>query len=572
MNDHIKINDVSPRIKYTADGTQTAFTFPFPVFADEDLEVFVDGIAAVPVTEFSISGAGADGGGTAIFSSPPVAGAAVTLVRNLTVERTTDFQESGEFRAKVINDELDKIVAMIQEAEDSIGRSLRLGTTDDTVDLLLPETAERAGRFLAFAGDGTPMVSADAAGHPASAFMVTLLDDPDAATARATLGAEAADAAIAKSDQDETITGDWTFTGTVSGIDDHVARGNTVLNAFEIARIDGLSTFAMVNTVVDEFEDASGVDAAGSTGESYDAVNARYGRATGSTTTYTSGAGNFAVPAEATAVAYEMWGGGGCAARPSGGYFGGGAGGGGYSKGLHPVTPGGTLAYVVAAAQTASAQDGNDSSIGGGAVVAGGGGGSSGNVGTGGIGATENGADGIKDSSATAGSRKGGDAGGVAAGGGSGGGNASGNPSSGFDGTAPGGGGGGGSSGANGGTGARGEVRITPVFELDLISNPITAAAPPSELRMLIDHEEIDSVTVDTDAVVEVSRDNGTTWTAGSLVEVRDAGSGRKVFSSTIDVTAQPSGTDIRMRFRTANAKAQYLHAWAAQADVQLTV
>ena len=44
MAEHIRIGDVAPRVQYAADGTQVAFTYPFPIFAVGDLEVRVDGV------------------------------------------------------------------------------------------------------------------------------------------------------------------------------------------------------------------------------------------------------------------------------------------------------------------------------------------------------------------------------------------------------------------------------------------------------------------------------------------------------------------------------------------------
>ena len=42
MPDHIRIGDVSPRVQYIADGALRAFDFPFPIFEDGDLTVFLN--------------------------------------------------------------------------------------------------------------------------------------------------------------------------------------------------------------------------------------------------------------------------------------------------------------------------------------------------------------------------------------------------------------------------------------------------------------------------------------------------------------------------------------------------
>ena len=63
------------------------------------------------------------------------------------MERTSDFQESGQFRAKIINDELDYLTAAIQQVEAETERSIRLGPSDTEAMLTLPNaTRGRAKR------------------------------------------------------------------------------------------------------------------------------------------------------------------------------------------------------------------------------------------------------------------------------------------------------------------------------------------------------------------------------------------------------------------------------------------
>ena len=41
---HIQIGDISPRIQYTGNGSQTVFTYPFPIFTAADMEVWLDNV------------------------------------------------------------------------------------------------------------------------------------------------------------------------------------------------------------------------------------------------------------------------------------------------------------------------------------------------------------------------------------------------------------------------------------------------------------------------------------------------------------------------------------------------
>lgn len=162
MADHIQIGDTAPRIQYTqVSAGNVTFTYPFPIFADGDLVVFVDGAAQTLTTHYAVTGAGDSGGGTVVFVAAPALDAVVTLVRRVVIKRETDFQESGEFRAKVINDELDTRVAVEQQLADDIGRALRQDDSDVDGDLTLPLKADRLGRVLAFdAVSGDPVAGA----------------------------------------------------------------------------------------------------------------------------------------------------------------------------------------------------------------------------------------------------------------------------------------------------------------------------------------------------------------------------------------------------------------------------
>ncbi len=137
MTTHIQIGNVSPRIQYIADGVQTDFTYPFPIFADADMEVYLDD--TLQSSGFTISGAGESQGGTVTMDSAPSSSTVVTLARRLPIERTTDFLESGEFRAKIINDELDYLTASLQQVTDDQSRSAQMAITlSGSVDTTLP--------------------------------------------------------------------------------------------------------------------------------------------------------------------------------------------------------------------------------------------------------------------------------------------------------------------------------------------------------------------------------------------------------------------------------------------------
>jgi hypothetical protein len=102
----------------------------------------------------------------------------------------------GAFPAVAHENALDKLTMMVQELSGRLTRSLRFPVSDPvSLSAVTPNAQSRANRYLAFDENGAPVATAGPAGDssiPVSPFMETMLDDPDAATARATLGLGAA--------------------------------------------------------------------------------------------------------------------------------------------------------------------------------------------------------------------------------------------------------------------------------------------------------------------------------------------------------------------------------------------
>ena len=159
----INLADNNPRNEYTvADGnSQTVFTMTFEIFDNADLNVYVDNVLQTLTTHYKISDSNtdADAGhisgtdGFVHFISAVAASGAdkkVVLTRSIDLERTTDFPASGAFQINSLNTELDKLIAIAADIDDSIDRSMRLSDSDTDRDMSLPLQAARAGRVLAF--------------------------------------------------------------------------------------------------------------------------------------------------------------------------------------------------------------------------------------------------------------------------------------------------------------------------------------------------------------------------------------------------------------------------------------
>ena len=121
-------------------------------------------------------------------------------------------------------------------------------------------------------------------------------------------------------------------------------------------------------------------------------------------------------------------------------------------------------------------------------------------------------------------------------------------------------------SGATGGNAWLGEIEFRAtapgaIIDMTVESNPFTADAAPSTIRLVIDHEAVDPTTIGTDFTAEVSRDGGSSWSNVTLSEATDNGSGRTIQVGEADVSGQLSGTSVKYRLKTFNTKEQRVHA-----------
>ena len=155
------VEDLGARVQYVASAAQTTFDYPFPIFEDADLVVDIDGTTKTLTSDYSVTGAGADTGGTIVLVVATVGGEIVTIYRQTAITRTTDFQQNGPLSSKSFNDQLDKLTVIAQELDAAIQRCLRIPTTaevdDADIELLV---ANWANNYLTFDVNGKPTPAA----------------------------------------------------------------------------------------------------------------------------------------------------------------------------------------------------------------------------------------------------------------------------------------------------------------------------------------------------------------------------------------------------------------------------
>jgi hypothetical protein len=97
-------------------------------------------------------------------------------------------------------------------------------------------------------------------------------------------------------------------------------------------------------------------------------------------------------------------------------------------------------------------------------------------------------------------------------------------------------------------------------LNMTLISLPQVATDIPTSARIVIFEADVDSVTLNTDLKAYISRDNGVTYSQVTLEDEGNYISSARILSGVVDLTSQPSGTNIRYKLITDNLKSLEIH------------
>jgi hypothetical protein len=161
----ISIQNNDPRISYSvASGvTQTSFTIPFDFYSDSDVNVYIDDVLKVITADYTVSGgSGSTGTLTMSVTGASGTGSTVVILRNIPLDRTTDFPLSGPFNISSLNTELDRFIAISADQRDGQNQSITVPDAE-SYNMVLPKAADRAGRLVIFDEVGNVEVASEAA-------------------------------------------------------------------------------------------------------------------------------------------------------------------------------------------------------------------------------------------------------------------------------------------------------------------------------------------------------------------------------------------------------------------------
>ena len=108
------LNTEIPYETYYGDGTNTVFTFDFSLTEEQDFYLNVDNVLAIRYSDYDLLNV-TDTGGEITFFTAPAADSLVQLYRRTNLTQQVDYEQYEAFPAETHEEELDKIVRILQE-------------------------------------------------------------------------------------------------------------------------------------------------------------------------------------------------------------------------------------------------------------------------------------------------------------------------------------------------------------------------------------------------------------------------------------------------------------------------
>ena len=148
--------------QYNCNGGQTEFAFPYKCFAAADMVVIITdslGAEGAPLTlntHYTVAPTNNNYKNGCVVTtigadSPYALGNIITLVRDLTLDQSADFEYNDNLPSATLDACFDKLMMINQQLKEMIGRQLLLKISSAYSDLTIPEPV--ADKYLAWKAD-----------------------------------------------------------------------------------------------------------------------------------------------------------------------------------------------------------------------------------------------------------------------------------------------------------------------------------------------------------------------------------------------------------------------------------
>lgn len=140
---------------HVGNGVSVTFAYGCQVQRAADLSVYVADV--LTVAGFTVNGIGSPSGGSVTFAAAPASGTQIRLERIIVLERDTDYQQNGDFLARVVNPDFDRLWMALQQHASANDRAITIPAADSGINTTLALAALRANNLLGFDQYGNPV-------------------------------------------------------------------------------------------------------------------------------------------------------------------------------------------------------------------------------------------------------------------------------------------------------------------------------------------------------------------------------------------------------------------------------
>lgn len=199
------ISSTTNRVSYAGDGGTTVFSYPHRFLEDDDLLVIVvdDSTGAETEqtlsTDYTVSGAGDDNGGSITFTSAPASGKTIVILNDPDITQGYDPEDGSALAANSLETAFDRLTLINQRQSDQIGRAFRKSDGDTSgAATVLPVPVEN--RSFKYVSDGNGGLELGLTDHDPDEAQ----DDAEAAKTAAETAQAAAETAESNAEGHET--------------------------------------------------------------------------------------------------------------------------------------------------------------------------------------------------------------------------------------------------------------------------------------------------------------------------------------------------------------------------------
>ena len=159
------VSSATNRVSYNGNGSTTVFAYTFKIFDEDDLTVIIRAANGTETTKTitthcTVSGVGNSGGGNVTMLTAPASGETLVIIRELDLVQELDIVPNDPFPASSVEDALDKLTFMVQQHEETLGRTIKASKTNTiTGSEFTISAADRANKVFAFDSSGNVSIA-----------------------------------------------------------------------------------------------------------------------------------------------------------------------------------------------------------------------------------------------------------------------------------------------------------------------------------------------------------------------------------------------------------------------------